>query len=164
MTPPGANHDTHETAQGPSSSNTERSPRRSDGRTPPATDTAAANDERRIVTDERRIVPTKDEPLPYDEAPPLPEEAPPEDDGWDCMWDANASRWYFLNRFTGMSQWENPRVPETAPISNGSYDRFANYSSPSPMLSYPNPCPSQICRPSICPRNQFWRPRYILAA
>ncbi|KAL7921942.1 hypothetical protein ACQKWADRAFT_293955 [Trichoderma austrokoningii] len=55
--------------------------------------------------------------------PPLPNEAVPngpplpqtlEDDGWDCQWDANSQSWFFYNRFTGKSQWENPRVPDTS--------------------------------------------------
>ncbi|KAF3395693.1 hypothetical protein F1880_006696 [Penicillium rolfsii] len=58
-------------------------------------------------------------PLPDEVPPPLPEEAPPgptEDDGWEPVWDANAQAFYFFNRITGVSQWENPRVPEaTAP-------------------------------------------------
>lgn len=70
--------------------------------------------------------PLPDEPLPGQsssqaqahnsagdgDAPPLPEEAPPqqEDDGWDAMWDATRQAWYFYNRFTGLSQWDNPRV------------------------------------------------------
>ncbi|PGH12958.1 hypothetical protein AJ79_03931 [Helicocarpus griseus UAMH5409] len=56
-------------------------------------------------------------PLPQEELPPpLPDEAPPgqaEDDGWDPVWDDNAQAYYFYNRFTGISQWENPRVPDT---------------------------------------------------
>ena len=56
-------------------------------------------------------------PLP-DEAPPLPAEVPPgvpteEDDGWAPVWEASAQAFYFYNRFTGASQWTNPRVPET---------------------------------------------------
>ncbi|ODH51046.1 hypothetical protein GX48_02831 [Paracoccidioides brasiliensis] len=55
-------------------------------------------------------------PLPEEELPPpLPEEAPPgqaEDDGWDPVWDDIAQAYYFYNRFTGLSQWENPRVPD----------------------------------------------------
>jgi hypothetical protein len=157
MTPPGTHRDTRENAQDPSSSKPDAHPHGNDSRSPrasPAKDTTTAVDERRTVTDERPLVPAHSDdlpygeapPLPYDEAPPpLPEEAPPQDDGWDCHWDANANRYYFLNRFTGTSQWENPRVPETAPAINGSYDRFANYSSPSSILSYPNPCLSQIC-------------------
>lgn len=62
-------------------------------------------------------------PLPNESvpnAPPLPNEPTPqpEDDGWDCQWDPNSQRWYFLNRFTGKSQWDNPRVP-SAPAAPG---------------------------------------------
>lgn len=56
-------------------------------------------------------------PLPNEavpDGPPLPSEPVPqaEDDGWDCQWDANTSAWFFYNRFTGKSQWDNPRVPD----------------------------------------------------
>jgi hypothetical protein len=55
-------------------------------------------------------------PLP-DEAPPLPDEAPPAaqpaDDGWEPVWDSNLQAYYFYNKLTGATQWENPRVPET---------------------------------------------------
>lgn len=61
-----------------------------------------------------------DPPLP-DEAvpssggePPLPQEPPPretEDDGWDFQWDPTTQAYFFYNRFTGKSQWENPRLP-----------------------------------------------------
>ncbi|KAF3769595.1 hypothetical protein M406DRAFT_270539 [Cryphonectria parasitica EP155] len=59
--------------------------------------------------------PLPDEPLPG-QAPPLPSEAPPEnaDDGWEAKWDAANSAWYFYNRFTGVSQWDNPRVPTSS--------------------------------------------------
>ncbi|OKL64717.1 hypothetical protein UA08_00341 [Talaromyces atroroseus] len=58
-------------------------------------------------------------PLPDEEVPPLPDEAPPgqgvegagSDDGWEPVWDGNAQAYYFYNRITGVSQWENPRVP-----------------------------------------------------
>lgn len=58
-------------------------------------------------------------PLPDEEVPPLPDEAPPrqdteDDDGWEPVWDANAQAFYFYNRITGVSQWENPRVPDAA--------------------------------------------------
>lgn len=69
-------------------------------------------------------------PLPYDdEAPPLPEEPVPdaEDDGWEPKWDFSAGAWYFYNNKTGLSQWENPRVPAAPSYSHSSYDRFANY-------------------------------------
>ncbi|KAL4789986.1 hypothetical protein BDV19DRAFT_351172 [Aspergillus venezuelensis] len=52
-------------------------------------------------------------PLPDEIPPPLPNEAPPgEDDGWEPVWDASAQSYYFYNRYTGVSQWENPRVPQ----------------------------------------------------
>ena len=67
-------------------------------------------------------------PLPDEDAPPLPTEAPPlpeealstqqPDDGWEPMWDVRAQAFYFYNRITQASQWENPRVPEaTQPVS-----------------------------------------------
>ncbi|KEF54577.1 uncharacterized protein A1O9_09019 [Exophiala aquamarina CBS 119918] len=51
--------------------------------------------------------------------PPLPKEAPPGqaqpgDDGWDALWDDQAQAFYFFNRFTNISQWENPRIPTAA--------------------------------------------------
>ncbi|KAK2756454.1 hypothetical protein FQN54_005347 [Arachnomyces sp. PD_36] len=62
-------------------------------------------------------------PLPDEEVPPpLPDEAPPgqaEDDGWDPVWDGNAQAFYFYNRFTGISQWENPRVPTATAVQPG---------------------------------------------
>lgn len=57
-------------------------------------------------------------PLPNEavpDGPPLPNEPvpqKPEDDGWDCQWDANSQSWFFYNRFTGKTQWENPRMPD----------------------------------------------------
>ncbi|KAG6144469.1 hypothetical protein E4U38_002537 [Claviceps purpurea] len=53
------------------------------------------------------------EPLPdASSGPPLPEEPIPQaDDGWDCLWDPNTQAWFFYNRFTGNTQWENPRAP-----------------------------------------------------
>ncbi|BCR89481.1 WW domain-containing protein [Aspergillus chevalieri] len=59
-------------------------------------------------------------PLPDEGPPPLPNEAPPgDDDGWEPVWDPNAQAFYFYNRFTGLSQWENPRVPEAAASAPG---------------------------------------------
>ncbi|KAK2000067.1 hypothetical protein LX36DRAFT_654824 [Colletotrichum falcatum] len=54
-------------------------------------------------------------PLP-NEAPPLPSEPTPatEDDGWDFQWDPTSQAYFFYNRFTGATQWENPRVPSAA--------------------------------------------------
>ena len=64
-------------------------------------------------------LPDKEPPLPNEE-PPLPKEAPPaqvpEDDGWEPVWDASAGAFYFYNRFTQATQWENPRVPEATVV------------------------------------------------
>ncbi|KAH7170226.1 hypothetical protein EDB81DRAFT_156267 [Dactylonectria macrodidyma] len=66
---------------------------------------------------------------PVPDGPPLPNEPvpTPEDDGWDCQWDPSAQSWYFVNRFTGKSQWDNPRVqveaaavPSAVPLSSAS--------------------------------------------
>jgi hypothetical protein len=72
-------------------------------------------------------------PLPDEEVPPLPNEpvpVQPQDDGWDPVWDDNAQAYYFYNRFTGLSQWENPRVPDasqsTSAAGIGNHDRIAN--------------------------------------
>jgi hypothetical protein len=57
-------------------------------------------------------------PLPAEDIPPLPSEAPPsateEDDGWAPIWEESAQAFYFYNRFTGATQWTNPRVPEAS--------------------------------------------------
>ncbi|RFU31544.1 hypothetical protein B7463_g4839, partial [Scytalidium lignicola] len=61
---------------------------------------------------------TDEPPLPEESIPPLPEEElPPSeepDDGWAPMWDESAQAFYFYNRFTGMTQWNNPRVPDVS--------------------------------------------------
>lgn len=56
--------------------------------------------------------PLPSEPIP--DGPPLPNEPVPQsdNDGWECQWDAGGQAWFFYNRLTGKSQWENPRVPE----------------------------------------------------
>lgn len=101
--------------------------------------------------------PLPDEPLPGQsstheqahsgasdgEAPPLPTEAPPqqEDDGWDAMWDAARQAWYFYNRFTGLSQWDNPRV-QTATASaqpSSSAAATATISQPTSVAGGYNP-------------------------
>lgn len=66
--------------------------------------------------------PLPNEPLP----PPLPDEPIPShtlssstaglpgaesDDGWAPVWDPSANAYYFYNRFTQATQWDNPRVP-----------------------------------------------------
>lgn len=81
-------------------------------------------------------------PLPDEEVPPLPDEAPPgeaaADDGWEPVWDGNAQAYYFYNRITGVSQWENPRVPEAeAAATSASEPRPPGVDSPSPPARAP---------------------------
>lgn len=82
--------------------------------------------------EDAKTTPKSDEtpPLPDEDPPPLPNEAPPgqaKDDGWEPVWDDNAQAYYFYNRFTNVSQWENPRVPESqqaAAPGVGNHDRL----------------------------------------
>ena len=68
--------------------------------------------------------------------PPLPSEPPPggpQDDGWDAIWDDAAGAFYFFNRFTNISQWENPRVPEAqeaGPPGVANHDRIPGTAEP----------------------------------
>ncbi|KFA55807.1 hypothetical protein S40293_01907 [Stachybotrys chartarum IBT 40293] len=80
-----------------------------EGERPSASTDSAAND-----TDDAAAASVSSSAEPGEiTAPPLPDEPlpPPEDDGWDCQWDPNSQAWFFANRFTGKTQWENPRVP-----------------------------------------------------
>ncbi|ETS75656.1 hypothetical protein PFICI_12600 [Pestalotiopsis fici W106-1] len=56
-----------------------------------------------------------------EEAPPLPNEPPPaqEDDGWEFHWDEANQAYYFHNRVTGQSTWENPRISKEAGPAGG---------------------------------------------
>ncbi|KAJ9661554.1 hypothetical protein H2198_001934 [Neophaeococcomyces mojaviensis] len=65
--------------------------------------------------EEGEISDSEQPPLPDELPPPLPNEEPPvkaDDDGWEPVWDENAQAFYFYNRFTNATQWENPRVPQ----------------------------------------------------
>ena len=109
-------------------------------------------DEQPPIPDEQPPLPEEQPPLPGEEQPPLPDEAPPlpaeappsesADDGWQPMFDERAQAYYFFNRFTNVSQWENPRVPEATatvtqsakptsggynPAIHGDYDPNADY-------------------------------------
>ncbi|TAQ91251.1 hypothetical protein B7494_g421 [Chlorociboria aeruginascens] len=72
-------------------------------------------------------------PLPSESIPPLPSEPPPatieEDDGWAPVWEESAQAFYFYNRFTGATQWTNPRVPEAIP----SVPALPSEESPAPV-------------------------------
>jgi len=84
-------------------------------------------------------------PLPNGDIPPLPDEAPPaQDDGWDAVWDTNVGAYYFYNRFTQATQWENPRIPEATvsstpapPPGLGAYDRLVSSTAPSSSSGAP---------------------------
>lgn len=80
--------------------------------------------------------PLPSEPVP--DGPPLPKEAPPpaEDDGWDFQWDPNTNAYFFYNRFTGQSQWENPRLPTGATAASAA---VAPGTAPGTALSGPHP-------------------------
>lgn len=123
---------------------------------PNTPDDAAASQSERSDTPQKQGADKDVEqpPLPDEEAPPLPDEAPPlpaeappaksADDGWQPMWDDHAQAYYFFNRFTNVSQWENPRVPEATqqpadqpavhggynPAIHGDYDPNADYAKP----------------------------------
>ncbi|KAM0272544.1 hypothetical protein ACHAQH_008680 [Verticillium albo-atrum] len=84
-------------------------------------------------------LPNEQPPLP-NEAPPLPTEAPPtaEDDGWDFQWDAGTQAYFFYNRFTGATQWDNPRVAASsaaaaAPSAPGTTSSAATLTAPPPL-------------------------------
>ncbi len=77
--------------------------------------------------------------LLLDEAapPPLPDERPPsdrptsEDDGWQPVWDDGMQAFYFYNRFTKCTQWDNPRVPHAMTLGQQSnHDRIAPTHAP----------------------------------
>lgn len=78
-------------------------------------------------------------PLPDEEPPPLPTEAPPSqaDDGWEPVWDATAQTYYFYNRFTGVSQWENPRVPSATAAAPGTGSAPGTEPGPSTSAAKP---------------------------
>ena len=82
---------------------------------------------------------TEASPLPVQDPPPLPNEAEPgQDDGWAPVWDDHAQAFYFFNRFTNKSQWENPRMPKITqppPPGVGNYDRMGGKMSDSPKTS-----------------------------
>ncbi|RAK98940.1 WW domain-containing protein [Aspergillus ibericus CBS 121593] len=82
-------------------------------------------------------------PLPDEIPPPLPNEPTPgapaaagggersgEDDGWEPVWDGTAQAYYFYNRYTGTSQWENPRVPDASATTTTAEDKNAVVEEP----------------------------------
>ncbi|KAK5989929.1 WW domain-containing protein C2F3.14c [Cladobotryum mycophilum] len=90
------------------------------------------SDAESLAGDEDAAPPLPNEPVP--DGPPLPNEPvpTPEDDGWDCQWDASAQAWFFYNRFTGKTQWDNPRVPTAASAVASSAQDTGSGSVPQP--------------------------------
>jgi len=76
-------------------------------------------------------------PLPDEVPPPLPAEEPPlntEDDGWEPVWDETAQAFYFYNKLTNVTQWENPRIP---PTSEPNVPRLEDTGPPGALASLP---------------------------
>jgi hypothetical protein len=82
-------------------------------------------------------------PLPDESIPPLPTEAPPEtdeqDDGWEPVWDETAQAFYFYNRFTGVTQWTNPRVPEAPVVGPPGVEQSTDRTNGAPVAGGYNP-------------------------
>ncbi len=94
--------------------------------------------------------------VPEEAAPPLPLENPPpqDDDGWDPIWDPAAQAFYFYNRFTNATQWDNPRVPSaTLAVAPGlgTYDRIPStiLEDPAAAAQIPPPRPYGGYDPAI---------------
>ena len=85
--------------------------------------------------------PDRDRPV----NPPLPNEPPPGvdpghgatlaengEDGWEPVWEPTANAFYFYNRITQATQWQNPRVPDaTQPTQVGIAGQRGNGKRPS---------------------------------
>ncbi|KAJ4391088.1 hypothetical protein N0V93_004702 [Gnomoniopsis smithogilvyi] len=125
--------DEPQTAPSPTDSRSEEGEARSDD-SPEASEQKERDGDNHTETDAQPPLPN--EPTPGDgDAPPLPSEAPPGqevDDGWSAQWDATNQTWYFYNRFTGVSQWDNPRQP-TADASGAA----AAAAAATPQISQP---------------------------
>lgn len=107
-------------------------------------------------------------PLPDEVPPPLPDEAPPgqvNDDGWEPVWDATSQAYYFYNRLTGLSQWENPRVPEQ-PAAPGTESTETQAEPPrpkSPVLGGYNPAIHGSYDPTASYAQQYEEPQELKA-
>lgn len=76
----------------------------------PDVDAAAAEEDN---TDAAAPLPDEQVPdRPPDETANNPE--PEADDGWDAIWEPSVEQYYFYNRFTQETTWDNPRVPPSA--------------------------------------------------
>jgi len=87
--------------------------------------------------------PPRDTSQPAQEsAPPLPAEAPPptENDGWDFQWSEEAQAYYFYNRLTGATTWDNPRLAPSSGMSSQSQAHLASGAAP-PLPAAPSEAP-----------------------
>lgn len=77
------------------------------------------------------------------DAPPLPNEPLPttQDDGWDCHWDPAHQSWFFHNRITNESTWENPRVPSASASASTGASASANTQLETPPATAVPPVP-----------------------
>jgi hypothetical protein len=77
------------------------------------------------------------------DAPPLPAEEPPsaveQDDGWEPIWEESAQAFYFYNRFTGITQWNNPRVPEVSVSGSPGVEPSTSRTNGAPVAGGYNP-------------------------
>lgn len=102
----------------------------SDGGSEPSTKHRSRSPEQTVAPDDKTAALGEDAPPLPDEPPPLPTEVPPTepvDDGWAPVWDDTAQAYYFYNKFTNATQWENPRIPEATPAAApgvGNHDRI----------------------------------------
>jgi hypothetical protein len=98
--------------------NSRKEPENNDDTTDSTKNTKVAEESGEVRGSEDKAEALDAPPLPDEAVPPLPAEAPPgaaeQDDGWAPIWDETAQAFYFYNRFTGVTQWDNPRVPEAS--------------------------------------------------
>ncbi|KAI4869473.1 hypothetical protein F4820DRAFT_406685 [Hypoxylon rubiginosum] len=96
----------------------------------PQSETSQESQESGEASPVRSTKSTDDEPS----APPLPNEPPPatEDDGWDFHWDATSQAYFFYNRFTHETTWENPRLRSQASSSNSTSQARADVAAAPP--------------------------------
>ncbi|KAI0115054.1 hypothetical protein F4814DRAFT_418095 [Daldinia grandis] len=78
-------------------------------------------------------------PVAEDNAPPLPNEPLPatEDDGWDFHWDATSQAYFFYNRFTHETTWENPRLANKGSVADSTPQAQVTASSAVAVVAEP---------------------------
>ncbi|KAI3336877.1 hypothetical protein HD806DRAFT_21414 [Xylariaceae sp. AK1471] len=69
------------------------------------------------VTNESTADTSKPPPLPNEPLPAQQDDQDEQDDGWEFQWDQASQAYFFWNRFTNKTTWENPRVPVQPQVS-----------------------------------------------